>query len=61
MAAKEFNAARSNIQLKTPKGTRDWFGSDLILREHILYVLQVTLNILICVLTCEQPDHQRRI
>ena len=25
-----------NVQLKVPKGTRDWFGADVILREHIL-------------------------
>ncbi|KAK2589959.1 Cytoplasmic and mitochondrial histidine tRNA synthetase [Conoideocrella luteorostrata] len=27
--------SRSNIQLKTPKGTRDWFGNELLLRERI--------------------------
>lgn len=24
-----------NVPLKTPKGTRDWFGPDVILRDHI--------------------------
>jgi len=27
----------ANVQLKVPKGTRDWFGADVILRDHILY------------------------
>ncbi|OAQ60780.1 histidyl-tRNA synthetase, mitochondrial precursor [Pochonia chlamydosporia 170] len=27
--------SRSNVQLKTPKGTRDWVGDDLLLRENI--------------------------
>ncbi|TVY13880.1 Mitochondrial histidine--tRNA ligase [Lachnellula arida] len=36
MAANEAKMARSSVQLKTPKGTRDWFGSDLLLRDHIL-------------------------
>lgn len=26
------------IQVKTPKGTRDWFGQDAKLRKHVLYV-----------------------
>jgi hypothetical protein len=25
-----------NVSLKTAKGTRDWFGADVLLREHIL-------------------------
>lgn len=25
-------------ELKVPKGTRDWHGADVILRDHILYV-----------------------
>ncbi|TVY58280.1 Histidine--tRNA ligase, mitochondrial [Lachnellula cervina] len=35
MAAKDANIARSSVQPKTPKGTRDWFNSDLLLRDHI--------------------------
>ncbi|KAF2841456.1 histidyl-tRNA synthetase [Patellaria atrata CBS 101060] len=27
--------ASRQVQLKTPKGTRDWFGSDCVLRDHI--------------------------
>lgn len=27
---------RQGLQLKVPKGTRDWFGGDVILRDHIL-------------------------
>ncbi|KAK2590634.1 Cytoplasmic and mitochondrial histidine tRNA synthetase [Conoideocrella luteorostrata] len=27
--------SRSSVQLKTPKGTRDWVGDDLLLRENI--------------------------
>lgn len=29
-------SSRTNAQLKTPKGTRDWVGQDLLLRDHIL-------------------------
>ncbi|TVY43670.1 Histidine--tRNA ligase, mitochondrial [Lachnellula occidentalis] len=36
MAAKDAKITRSSVQLKTPKGTRDWFSSDLLLRDHIL-------------------------
>ncbi|RDL39381.1 putative Histidyl-tRNA synthetase [Venustampulla echinocandica] len=37
MATKDVKIpARPGGQLKTPKGTRDWVGSDLILRDHIL-------------------------
>ncbi|KAI5863327.1 histidyl-tRNA mitochondrial precursor [Durotheca rogersii] len=35
MATSEAKSTRSNVQLKTPKGTRDWVGPDLVLREHI--------------------------
>ncbi|KAI1195566.1 histidyl-tRNA mitochondrial precursor [Nemania serpens] len=35
MAAEEAKPTRVAVQLKTPKGTRDWVGTDLILREHI--------------------------
>lgn len=38
MAAKEKAAKVSVQQLKTPKGTRDWVGADMLLRDHILYV-----------------------
>ncbi|OTA61426.1 putative histidyl-tRNA synthetase [Hypoxylon sp. EC38] len=33
MASKE-----AKISLKAPKGTRDWSGADLLLRDHVLYV-----------------------
>jgi histidyl-tRNA synthetase len=39
MPPNDAKKTRSGVQLKTPKGTRDWVGSDLILRDHILYVL----------------------
>lgn len=29
----------SNLQIKTPKGTRDWHGPDMLLREQLLYAL----------------------
>ena len=29
----------SAVTLKTPKGTRDWSGQDMLLREEVLYVL----------------------
>ncbi|RYC56646.1 hypothetical protein CHU98_g9569 [Xylaria longipes] len=35
MANEKPNSSHSNVQLKTPKGTRDWVGTDLVLREHI--------------------------
>jgi len=39
MAPKEAKLpSRPAVQLKTPKGTRDWAGADLILREEVLYV-----------------------
>ncbi len=42
MATKDTKITRRpGLQLKTPKGTRDWVGSDLLLRDHILYVLQL--------------------
>jgi histidyl-tRNA synthetase len=28
--------SRAGGQLKTPKGTRDWVGQDLLLRDYIL-------------------------
>ncbi|RFU25436.1 hypothetical protein B7463_g10902, partial [Scytalidium lignicola] len=34
MATKE-NAAKLSFQLKTPKGTRDWMGTDIMLRDRI--------------------------
>lgn len=38
MASKEGKekAKGPAVQLKTPKGTRDWTGSDMILRDEIL-------------------------
>lgn len=33
--------SRPSAQLKTPKGTRDWVGDDLLLRESILFVRPV--------------------
>jgi len=38
MATSKESSSRLSVQLKTPKGTRDWFGADVILRDHILYV-----------------------
>ncbi|KAI9170738.1 LOW QUALITY PROTEIN: Histidine--tRNA ligase [Paramyrothecium foliicola] len=38
MATKESLPSRSNAQIKTPKGTRDWVGPDLLLRDHIFQV-----------------------
>ncbi|KAL3473142.1 hypothetical protein BJX99DRAFT_249190 [Aspergillus californicus] len=35
MASKEGKASKMSFQLKTPKGTRDWIGVDMILREQI--------------------------
>ncbi|KAL7917110.1 histidyl-tRNA synthetase [Trichoderma austrokoningii] len=36
--------SRSGAQLKTPKGTRDWVGQDLLLRDHILQKIQEVLK-----------------
>ena len=36
MAHNEAAPSRPGVQLKTPKGTRDWVGQDLLLREHML-------------------------
>ncbi|KAH9897489.1 histidyl-tRNA synthetase [Xylariomycetidae sp. FL2044] len=36
MAAQDVPPSRADVQLKTPKGTRDWDGPDLPLRNHIL-------------------------
>src|SRR5262249_19249265 len=38
MATPKESSSRLSVQLKTTKGTRDWFGADVILRDHILYV-----------------------
>ncbi|TVY22439.1 Histidine--tRNA ligase, mitochondrial [Lachnellula hyalina] len=35
MATKEGKAFKPGVLLKTPKGTRDWVGADLLLRDHI--------------------------
>ncbi|KKK19991.1 hypothetical protein AOCH_001123 [Aspergillus ochraceoroseus] len=35
MASKEGKSSKMSFQLKTPKGTRDWMGPDMILRESI--------------------------
>lgn len=40
MATPDAKASRSSaVTLKTPKGTRDWSGQDMLLREEVLYVL----------------------
>lgn len=31
-------AAGAGVTLKTPKGTRDWAGDDMLLRDDVLYV-----------------------
>jgi hypothetical protein len=36
--------ASVNVSLKTPKGTRDWFGADVLLREHILATTREVYN-----------------
>lgn len=39
MATPDAKAARAPaVTLKTPKGTRDWSGQDMLLREEVLYV-----------------------
>ena len=40
MVTQNVKKSRPAAQLKTLKGTRDWFGSDILLRDHILYVLR---------------------
>jgi histidyl-tRNA synthetase len=35
MAKKDKDEKGKGVQLKTPKGTRDWVGSDMVLRERI--------------------------
>lgn len=35
MATKEKKTSKSALQLKTPKGTRDWMGADIIIRDQI--------------------------
>ena len=32
---KKDKASKSNIQLKVPKGTKDWDGKDMVIREEI--------------------------
>ena len=39
MSTTDSKLSRPTIHLKTPKGTRDWVGSELVLRDHILYVI----------------------
>lgn len=46
MATPKESASRLSVQLKTPKGTRDWFGADVILRDHILFVLVKVENLI---------------
>lgn len=39
MANPEAKASRAPaVTLKTPKGTRDWSGQDMLMREEVLYV-----------------------
>lgn len=35
----------ANLQIKTPKGTRDWHGPDMLLREQLLYALPAAFAI----------------
>lgn len=35
----------ANVQIKTPKGTRDWHGPDMLLREQLLYVFPAVFTI----------------
>ncbi|RYP66575.1 hypothetical protein DL771_007728 [Monosporascus sp. 5C6A] len=39
MATSDVKPSRPGVQLKTPKGTRDWAGRDLLLRDHILQTI----------------------
>ncbi|RYP16578.1 hypothetical protein DL765_005039 [Monosporascus sp. GIB2] len=39
MATNEVTPSRPGVQLKTPKGTRDWVGQGLLLRDHILQTI----------------------
>ena len=39
MANSEPQPSRSQVRLKTPKGTRDWVGQDILLREKIFSVI----------------------
>lgn len=39
MATPDAKASKAPaVTLKTPKGTRDWSGQDMLLREEVLYV-----------------------
>ncbi|RNJ53026.1 Cytoplasmic and mitochondrial histidine tRNA synthetase [Verticillium nonalfalfae] len=40
MATKDAAQNRQGAQLKTPKGTQNWVGQDLLLRDHIFDVLK---------------------
>ncbi|KAI1504562.1 putative histidyl-tRNA synthetase [Biscogniauxia marginata] len=39
MATQDVTPSRPGAQLKTPKGTRDWAGKDLLRRDHILQTI----------------------
>lgn len=40
MATPDAKASKAPaVTLKTPKGTRDWSGQDMLLREEVLYVI----------------------
>ncbi|KAM0617882.1 hypothetical protein ACHAO3_001478 [Verticillium nonalfalfae] len=44
MATKDTAQSRQGTQLKTPKGTRDWVGQDLLLRNHIFQTISDVLE-----------------
>ncbi|KAI0470109.1 histidyl-tRNA synthetase [Xylariaceae sp. FL0804] len=44
MAAQENRPSRSEVQLKTPKGTRDWDGPDVPLRNHIFETISTVFE-----------------
>ncbi|KPM39106.1 Histidine--tRNA ligase, mitochondrial [Neonectria ditissima] len=44
MATKNSTPARQGAQLKTPKGTRDWVGRDLLLRDDIFKTISDVLE-----------------
>ncbi|KAK7425295.1 Cytoplasmic and mitochondrial histidine tRNA synthetase [Neonectria magnoliae] len=44
MATKAPTTTRQSAQLKTPKGTRDWVGRDLLLRDHIFKTISDVLE-----------------
>jgi len=57
---KDAEMSRSGAQLKVPKGTRDLFGADMILRDHVLYVVLWKSEFgSTSSLTHQQPDNQR--